>query len=396
MADKKYQVFISSTYADLKEERRKILDILLMADCIPAGMEAFVASDVEQFEVIKKVIKLCDYYILIIGKRYGSINEQTGLSYTEMEYEYAKELGIPVLVFALDEAIEVSPDKMDAEQEKIEALQKFRQKALTNRLATIWKTQDELTGAVAISIMRATKEIQRPGWQRATEYDEASLRREIMEIQKINKKMEAALKAAKAEIASLTSVSDAAFEGCFFDIEYCQKSPTQSPWFGRKRKELPDLFKIIATQMMDVAIGEEVVDIALRRSLFEEDSVWCTFTDHQLVKTILPKMFFCHFRKISIFKSGRNQIFFHFKMNGFIFIMRIRTIGYGNSIFKKLANKFGILVTEFFSCFGRSKELRITFHIFSFLFQRRSKIYIHRTRNHRKIIIPNTRICKIK
>ena len=48
MAEKKYQVFISSTYADLKEERRKILDILLMADCIPAGMEAFVASDVEQ------------------------------------------------------------------------------------------------------------------------------------------------------------------------------------------------------------------------------------------------------------------------------------------------------------------------------------------------------------
>lgn len=81
MTDKKYQVFVSSTYSDLKEERRKILDVLLMADCIPAGMEAFVASDTEQFEVIKKVIELCDYYVLIIGKRYGSINSSTGLSY---------------------------------------------------------------------------------------------------------------------------------------------------------------------------------------------------------------------------------------------------------------------------------------------------------------------------
>lgn len=52
--EKKYQVFLSSTYSDLKDERKKVLDILLMADCIPAGMEAFVAADMEQFEVIKK------------------------------------------------------------------------------------------------------------------------------------------------------------------------------------------------------------------------------------------------------------------------------------------------------------------------------------------------------
>ena len=45
-----------------------------MSDCIPAGMEAFVAADIEQFEVIKKVIDLCDYYVLIIGKRYGSFH----------------------------------------------------------------------------------------------------------------------------------------------------------------------------------------------------------------------------------------------------------------------------------------------------------------------------------
>lgn len=51
----KYQVFISSTYSDLSKERKQVLDILLMADCIPAGMENFVATDDEQFNVIKKV-----------------------------------------------------------------------------------------------------------------------------------------------------------------------------------------------------------------------------------------------------------------------------------------------------------------------------------------------------
>ena len=56
MENTKYQVFISSTYSDLLKERKQVLDILLMADCIPAGMENFVATDDEQFSVIKKVI----------------------------------------------------------------------------------------------------------------------------------------------------------------------------------------------------------------------------------------------------------------------------------------------------------------------------------------------------
>lgn len=67
--ERKYQVFISSTYADLKNERQSITNCLLMANCIPAGMEAFVAADDEQFNIIKKVIDLCDFYILVIGNR---------------------------------------------------------------------------------------------------------------------------------------------------------------------------------------------------------------------------------------------------------------------------------------------------------------------------------------
>lgn len=290
MAEKKYQVFISSTYADLKEERRKILDILLMADCIPAGMEAFVASDVEQFEVIKKVIELCDYYILIIGKRYGSINEQTGLSYTEMEYEYAKELGIPVLVFALDESVEVSEDKKEKDPKKIAALDSFRQKALTNRLATIWKTQDELTGAVAVSIMRATKQIQRPGWQRATDYDEASLRREIMKLQKERDKFAADLNAAKKQIISLTTVSDVAYEDYSVVIEYRRQNPNKTYTNGKIEKMLPELFKIIATEMMGVALTERGIDATLRENLFLRESHNYRFLDTQLIKKILNQL----------------------------------------------------------------------------------------------------------
>lgn len=61
--ERKYQVFISSTYKDLKDERIAVLNGLLMLDFIPIDMEAFVANDAEQFEVIKKSIDTCDAYI---------------------------------------------------------------------------------------------------------------------------------------------------------------------------------------------------------------------------------------------------------------------------------------------------------------------------------------------
>jgi Domain of unknown function (DUF4062) len=83
--DKKYQVFVSSTYTDLIEERQAVSRAILDMGHIPAGMEMFPAADVEQLTYIKKVIDGCDYYVLIIGARYGSL-DGAGVSYTEREY----------------------------------------------------------------------------------------------------------------------------------------------------------------------------------------------------------------------------------------------------------------------------------------------------------------------
>lgn len=160
---KKYQVFISSTYDDLKEDRASIINILLEADCIPAGMEAFSATDDEQFNVIKRVIDLCDYYILIIGNRYGSINEETGNSYTQMEYEYAREKKIPVLVFSLNNPSYPS----DGDDEKKMKLESFRKAAMKNRLAKICKDRVALCSSIALSIKKIIEDQPRPGWVRA-------------------------------------------------------------------------------------------------------------------------------------------------------------------------------------------------------------------------------------
>ncbi len=177
----KYQVFISSTFTDLKEERQNITNVLLMADCIPAGMEAFVADDDEQFNIIKHVIDLCDYYILIIGERYGSVNPRTDKSYTEMEFDYAVAKGIPVLVFVKD----IDVGSLDTKEDLIKKgkLEEFKKRALTGRMGGMWNTLGDLSGKVAISIMKARMQYNRPGWVRDLGFDPVDVSKQLNELQ---------------------------------------------------------------------------------------------------------------------------------------------------------------------------------------------------------------------
>jgi hypothetical protein len=72
MSDKRYQVFVSSTFLDLKDERQAVIQAIMEMDCIPAGMELFPAIDEAQFAFIKKIVDDCDYYVIILAARYGS------------------------------------------------------------------------------------------------------------------------------------------------------------------------------------------------------------------------------------------------------------------------------------------------------------------------------------
>ena len=107
--DHRFQVFISSTFAD----RQRVMQVIMEMDCIPAGMELFPAMDDDQLAFIKGVIDDCDYYVILIGGRYGSVNEQ-GVSYTEAEYDYAVAKVLKVVAL-------LQPNQKTFHQERLKA-----------------------------------------------------------------------------------------------------------------------------------------------------------------------------------------------------------------------------------------------------------------------------------
>ena len=188
--EKRYQIFISSTFSDLKEERNKVMQTIMSLDCIPAGMELFPAMDEEQFEFIKRIIDDCDYYILMIGARYGSMDE-SGVSYTEKEYDYAVSKNIPVLAFLNKDISSIPLSKADLKDDLREKLDKFRKKVETGRLVKYWKNADELNAEVAISLPKMIKTYPRTGWVKANLMANSESLQEINELRKENETLRA-------------------------------------------------------------------------------------------------------------------------------------------------------------------------------------------------------------
>jgi hypothetical protein len=170
--NRKLQVFISSTFVDLREERQAAVEGVLLAKHIPAGMELFTAGDASQLEVIKQWIKESDVYLLILGARYGSIEPVSGLSYSEIEYDFAVANGMPHFALVLkDTAVArkhaaglISPTAAG----EAAKLASFRAKVLSKSSQFVDDPRD-----IKIGVLQSLHEIElRPGligWLRSNE-----------------------------------------------------------------------------------------------------------------------------------------------------------------------------------------------------------------------------------
>ncbi|MCG8808883.1 DUF4062 domain-containing protein [Tenacibaculum finnmarkense] len=183
--EKRYQVFVSSTYVDLIEERKEIMQALLELECMPAGMELFPAANDTQWEWIKKVIDESDYYIIVIGDRYGSVSEKTGLSYTEMEYRYALEINKPIIAFVHQNPGKLSADRVEKSEENRKKLKEFKT-LVQSKLCKFYNNPEDLGSKVSRSIIQLKKQYPAIGWVRANALENYTSTTEYIQLLKEN------------------------------------------------------------------------------------------------------------------------------------------------------------------------------------------------------------------
>lgn len=164
--DKIYQVFVSSTYEDLKEERLGVMNALIEKHCLPVVMEKFPACDMKQIDYIKKLIDEVDYYVLIIAGKYGSIEKISNKSYTQLEYEYAKSKNVPIASFVLQNTDVLASAKVEKTTKRRKQLERFKQLVMADKMCKTWSNKDELARHVQNAIDELVESSPREGWVR--------------------------------------------------------------------------------------------------------------------------------------------------------------------------------------------------------------------------------------
>lgn len=288
--EKRYQVFASSTYADLKDERQHVLQALMEMDCIPAGMELFPAADEEQWEFIKRIIDDCDYYLLIIGGRYGSITDD-GISYTEKEFDYAVESGLKVVALIHGAPDDIPFGKSEQDPALREKLLGFKDKVMDGRLVKFWKSAEELPGLVALSLTKTIKMYPAVGWVSASNVANENILSEINELRKENTELQRSL--GKLENQQKPAVEGMADIDSLFTVNGTYK--TQTPGYSPRSNSFKTsiswraLFALIAPYIVEHP-NDTSVKLQLASSLKELEigstSGYSTTIDDQEFKTI--------------------------------------------------------------------------------------------------------------
>ena len=206
---RKLQVFISSTFTDLVAERQAAVSAILKAGHIPAGMELFTAGDRSQMTTIKEWIDESDVYMLILGGRYGSVEKTSGVSYTELEYDYAVEQEKPIFAVVITEPALESKIRAGGtafiEKENPKELALFREKVLSN-MSSFFEDHKDIKLCVHESLADFGANRELKGWVSADEViDTKPLFEEIRKLSDENRSLKETLRAMEQRAVAIAN-----------------------------------------------------------------------------------------------------------------------------------------------------------------------------------------------
>lgn len=266
MNQSRHQVFVSSTYLDLKGARQEVFQALLELDCFPAGMETFPASNETQWQLIEGIIRQSDYYLVIVGARYGSTDE-SGLSYTEREYDLAVTLGKPVLGFLHSSPEDIAVKHAEVDPDRRERLKEFRKK-VQQRHCKFWHSAESLGAVVSRSLIQERKRNPQIGWIRADRATDPRTLERLAKLSDENEELKAELKRSSSSPPPGSEALAQGDESFTYDarvrryIKGGDASSTET--FHRTWDEL---LSLLATLLLGGATREEVKQLLQRRTL---------------------------------------------------------------------------------------------------------------------------------
>lgn len=247
--EKRYGVFVSSTFVDLADERRAVMQALLELNCIPTGMELFPASDDDSWTLIQSVIDDADYYLVILAGRYGS-TDSNGIGYTEKEYDYAVAIGKPVLSFLHADPGAIPARYTERDPEAQRKLAAFRER-VEKKQCRYWTTAGDLGIAVMTSYVRLLKTHPAEGWVKgryAKTTEEAEKLAHLLEqVQVLERELTALRRAGVLDTTGLSQGNDAV------SIDYTVGDET-----GSASTDWNSLFRIVGLACVDLATEAEM------------------------------------------------------------------------------------------------------------------------------------------
>lgn len=275
--ERRYQVFISSTYLDLKDERRAVQEAILELDCFPAGMELFPASNEDAWTLIKGVIETSDYYLLVVGGKYGSIDEETSLSYTEKEFDFAVSIDKPVMAFLHGDTGSIPASKTELDPDSREKLEAFRDKVQSTKHIKYWATADDLAGKVSRSFTQMRKQFPAVGWVRGDIETSADALKENIELRKQIDRLQSQLATAQEVTSAVAEGLSGGDDKVTIEARYSIKAYTDSEDWTKRSVELTGQLPLNVTWNEILGeIGPLMIDEARQTTIKRRLEEWAT------------------------------------------------------------------------------------------------------------------------
>jgi hypothetical protein len=267
--EKRYQVFISSTYADLQEERALLMQVLPSMGCLPVGMDAHPAGGMT-LSTIKKMIDDCDYYVALLGSRYGTLSP-SGVSYTHVEYVYASTKQKPILVLMHD-----APERraLELQERTMEGKLKFNdfRQLLMKGNCTRWGDAKDLEYAIRRALPTLIDAKPASGWVKATtlanpdtEKEVLALRERVMQLEQEREHMLSRQMQLVTPMAQGADLMEVSYRCKAYALGNCEDVAVKShiSWNDIFVSFAPYLSQMQSEDLMLAKISERVQETAL-------------------------------------------------------------------------------------------------------------------------------------